>query len=76
MTKTLDTAQSTDHEMEKLIAAVLKRNKNQAEHIARGLDLSALSISQRIFVAKSGILKEKMLLDSDIAVRYAASKAS
>jgi len=76
MTQTLDTAKSTDYEMEKLIAAVLKRNKNQAEQIARSLDLSALSISQRIFMAKSGVLKEKMLLDSDIAVRYAASQAS
>jgi hypothetical protein len=76
MTQTLDTARSTDYEMEKLIAAVLKRNKNQAEQIARTLDLGALSISQRIFMAKSGVLKEKMLMDSDIAVRYAASRAS
>lgn len=76
MTKTLDAAKSTDYEMEKLITAVLKRNKNQAEQIARTLDLSALSISQRIFVAKSGILKEQMLLDSDIAVRYAAANAN
>lgn len=76
MTSTLDTAKSTDYEMEKLIAAVLKRNKPQAEQIARGLDLDTLSISQRIFVAKSGILKEKMLLDSDIAVRYAAANAN
>jgi len=76
MTHTLDTAKSTDYEMEKLITAVLKRNTNQAEQIARTLDLSALSISQRIFMAKSGVLKEKMLLDSDIAVRYAASRAN
>lgn len=61
--------------MEQLIAAVLKRNKNKAEQIARNLDMSTLSISQRIFVAKSGILTEQMLQDSDIAVRYAASKA-
>jgi len=76
MTITLDTAKSTDYEMEKLITAVLKRNKSQAEQIARSLDFSALSISQRIFVAKSGILKEQMLTDSDIAVRYAAANAS
>lgn len=76
MTHTLDTARSTDYEMEKLIAAVLKRNKDQAEQIARNLDFSALSISQRIFMAKSGVLTERMLLDADIAVRYAASRAS
>ncbi|MFT5879861.1 MAG: hypothetical protein ACI86X_000982 [Moritella sp.] len=76
MTQALDTAKYTDYEMEKLITAVLKRNKDQAEQIARNLDLSALSISQRIFVAKSGVLKETMLLDSDIAVRYAAAHAN
>ncbi|SQD80304.1 hypothetical protein [Moritella yayanosii] len=76
MTQTLDTARSTDYEMEKLITAILKRNTHQAEQIARTLDLSALSISQRIFIAKSGVLKETMLLDSDIAVRYAASRAN
>lgn len=75
MAQTSEAVKSTEFEMEQLIAAVLKRNKNKAEQIARNLDMSTLSISQRIFVAKSGILTELMLQDSDIAVRYAASKA-
>lgn len=75
MAQTSEAVKSTEFEMEQLIAAVLKRNINKAEQIARNLDMSTLSISQRIFVAKSGILREQMLQDSDIAVRYAASKA-
>ena len=76
MNQTLDTASFTDNEMEKLVAAVLKRNISQAEQIARNIDLNTLSISQRIFMAKSGVLRETMLLDADIAVRYAASRAN
>ena len=76
MNQTFESTTSTDNEMEKLVAAVLKRNISQAEQIARTIDLNALSISQRIFMAKSGVLRETMLLDADIAVRYAASRAN